>query len=509
MSRMLTRPARGDVVAAVSVALVLIPQALAYAVIAGVDPVYGLYAAVAAPIAGALVGSSPYLQTGPVAVTALLTFGALAPLAEPRTVEFAGLAAILALLVGVVRVGIGLVGAGPIAYLMSQPVVVSFTTAAALIIISTQVPGLLGLDAEGGNPVLAAAKLLADPGSWSWTDLVVGLLSGGLLLGARRVSPLFPGALLAVVAGIVWSRLVSYDGDVVGSIVVELRTPSGLSFAAVASLLVPALVIAVVGFAEPASIARRYAAMDRAPWDADKEFVGQGLANLASGAAGGFPVGGSFSRTSLNRISGARTRWSGFLTGLLVLAVLPFVDVLSSLPVAVLSGLVIGAVVSLVDVRTPLRFWRWSKPQLAVGLVTATSTLVLAPRVERGVLLGVAAALAVHLWREMKVPVPTALDDGVLHLHPAGVLYFGSVPAVERAVNDQIAAHPDVDEFVLHLDAVGRLDLTGALMLRDLFEDAEAAGRSFRIVGAKAHAAKLLRRVLGEDAPVTRGDRGT
>jgi len=192
-----------------------------------------------------------------------------------------------------------------------------------------------------------------------------------------------------------------------------------------------------------------------------------------------------------------------------VLAVLPFVGVLTALPVAVLSGLVIGAVVSLVDVRTPLRFWRWSKPQLAVGLVTAVSTLVLAPRVERGVLLGVAAALAVHLWREMQVPVPTALDEGVLHLHPAGVLYFGSVPAVERAVNEQIAAHPDVDRVVLHLDAVGRLDLTGALMLRDLFEDAEAAGRAFEIVGAKAHAATLLRRVIGEDAPVTRRGRAS
>jgi len=504
---MLTRPARGDVVAAVSVSLVLIPQALAYAVIAGVDPVYGLYAAVAAPIAGAFVGSSPYLQTGPVAVTALLTFGALAPLAEPRTLAFAGLAAVLALLVGVVRVGIGLIGAGPIAYLMSQPVVVSFTTAAALIIISTQVPGLLGVEAEDGNPVLSAMKLLADPAAWSWSALVVGALSAAVLLGARRVSPLFPGALVAVVAGIVWSRLVSYDGDVVGRIVVELRAPSGVSFADVLSLLVPALVIAVVGFAEPASIARRYAAMDRQPWDSNKEFVGQGLANLASGAAGGFPVGGSFSRTSLNRISGARSRWSGFLTGLLVLAVLPFVDVLSALPVAVLSGLVIGAVVSLIDVRTPLRFWRWSKPQLVVGLVTTVSTLVLAPRVERGVLLGVAAALAVHLWREMQVAVPTALDDGVLHLHPAGVLYFGSVPAVERAVNDQIAGHPDVDRVVLHLDAVGRLDLTGALMLRDLLEDAEAAGRAFEIVGAKAHAAKLLRRVIGEDAPVTRRGR--
>jgi SulP family sulfate permease len=253
---MLTRPARGDFLAAVSVALVLVPQALAYAVIAGVDPVYGLYAAVAAPIAGALVGSSPYLQTGPVAVTSLLTFGALAPLAEPRSVEFAGLAAILAIIVGLVRITLGLVGAGPIAYLMSQPVVVSFTTAAALIIIGTQVPGLLGVDVDADNPLVGAALALADPSEWSLADVALGLGAAALLLGGRRLSALFPGALVAVVAGTAWSHLSGFDGAVVGDVDLGLSLPGGFSAGDTLSLLVPGLVIAVVGFAEPASIAR-------------------------------------------------------------------------------------------------------------------------------------------------------------------------------------------------------------------------------------------------------------
>jgi sulfate permease, SulP family len=497
-----TRPARGDLIAAISVALVLVPQAMAYAAIAGVPPVYGLYAAVAAPLAGALVGSSPYLQTGPVAVTSLLTFGALAPLAEPGTVEIAGLAAVLALLVAVVRIAIGLAGAGPIAYLMSQPVVVSFTTAAALIIVSTQVPALLDVESPGGNPVVAALRVLGDPGQWSWTALAAGSAAAALLLGGRRISLLFPGALLAVVGGVLWSRFGSYPGSLVGDITLQLRPPQGEAFAEIGSLLVPGLVIAVVGFAEPASIARHYAAMDRQPWDSNREFVGQGLANLASGAVGAFPVGGSFSRTSLNRMSGARTRWSGALTGLLVLLVLPFLGVLAELPLAVLAGIVIGAVLSLIDLRTPLRFWSWSRPQFAVGVVTAVSTLVLAPRVERGVLLGVAAALVVHLWREMRVPVPSEVHGRELHLRPTGVLYFGSAPAVERALNEQIAAHRDVDLVVLHLDAVGRVDLTGALMLRDLADEARAGERGFEIRGARAHAATLLRRVMGDDAPV-------
>lgn len=503
MSAVLTRPARGDLVAAVSVALVLVPQALAYASIAGLDPVYGLYAAVAAPLAGALVGSSPYLQTGPVAVTSLLTFGALAPLAEPRSLEFAGLAAVLAVVVGLVRVGLGLAGAGPIAYLMSQPVVVSFTTAGALVIVGTQVPSLLGVEVETDNPLEGAARALADPAAWSWTEVALGAAAVVLLLGGRRLSTRFPGALVAVLAGTVWSRLAGFDGAVVGDVEVAFDLPGGFTAGDVASLLVPGVVIAVVGFAEPASIARRYAAIDRQPWDSNREFVGQGLANIASGMAGGLPVGGSFSRTGLNRMSGARTRWSGAFTGLLVLLALPFVGLLAPLPVAVLAGIVIGAVVPLVDVRAPLRYWRWSKPQLAVGLVTFLATLVLAPRVERGVLLGVAAALAVHLWREMRVPVPARVEDGTLHLSPAGVLYFGSAPAVERALNQLIADHPDVERVVLHLDAVGRLDLTGALMLRDILEEAQAGGRTLEIRGARAHAAKLLVRILGPEAPVS------
>jgi len=135
------------------------------------------------------------------------------------------------------------------------------------------------------------------------------------------------------------------------------------------------------------------------------------------------------------------------------------------------------------------------------------STLVFAPRVERGVVVGVAAALAVHLWREMQVPVPAYLEDEALHLRPSGVLYFGSAPAVERAINAVLVQHPGVTSVVLHLDAVGRLDLTGALMLRDLVEEAAAAGRTFTIRGAGGHAAPLLSRVLGCPVPTAPGSR--
>lgn len=502
----MVKPTRGDFLAGVSVALVLIPQALAYAKIAGVDPVHGLYAAVAAPIAGALIGSSPYLQTGPVAVTSLLTYGALTALDDPFSAQFALLAGLLAILVGLVRLAIGMVGAGPIAYLMSQPVVVSFTSAAAILILSSQLPGLLGVDGGAGNPFLVALRALAKPGEWSWVSIAVGVFAMAAMIGGRKISPLFPGALVAVVVSASWSALTGYDGSTVGDITARFTLETDLPWGDIPALLVPAVVIAVVGFAEPAAIARKYAAEDRTHWDSNKEFKGQGLANIAAGVAGGYPVGGSFSRTALNRLGGANTRWSGAITGFAVLAIIPFAFLLAPLPTAVLSGLVIAAVYSLIDVTTPKLYWKWSKPQFGVALVTFVGTLLLAPRVEQGVLVGVGTALAVHLWREMKVGVPSKLEGETLHIYPTGVLYFGSAPAVEREVNDLLAEHLEISRLVMHMGRLGRLDLTGALMLRDVVLEAQSSGVQVEVEGGKGHVAKIWSRVMNEPLLAERVD---
>lgn len=496
------RPVRGDLIAGFSVALVAIPQAMAYAEIAGLDPVHGLYAASAGAIGGALVGSSPYLQTGPTAVTSLLTFGALATLADPYTAQLALLAALLAVTVGVVRLTVGLGGGGPIAYLMSQPVVASFTSAAAILIVASQIPTLLGVEVEGANPLVTAFRALRDPASWSWVDLILGTLALTAMLGGRRVSPFFPGALLAVIAATAWSTYVGYDGSLVGNVPVQLKVETELPWSDLGSLLLPAVVIALVGFAEPAAIARRYAAEERKPWDSNKEFIGQGLANVAAGFAGGYPVGGSFSRSALNRLAGARTRWSGACTGVVLIAMLPFTSALAPLPKAVLAGIVIAAAVTLVDFVTPVRLWRWSPLQFSVGAVTVVATLLLAPRIERAVLIGVGMALAVHLWREVQLTVPSKTQGDTLHLWPSGVLYFGSAPGMEKAVNLLIAEQPTLNRVVIHLNGLGRVDLTGALMLRDLIEEAETSGVTIEIREARPHMAKILTRVLGETTTV-------
>lgn len=496
------KPVPGDLIAGFSVALVAIPQAMAYAEIAGLDPVHGLYAASAGAIGGALVGSSPYLQTGPTAVTSLLTFGALATVADQDTTQLALLAALLAVTVGVVRLAIGLGGGGAIAYLMSQPVVISFTSAAAILIVTSQVPTLLGVSVEGSNPLVASFRALRDPALWSWVDVTLGVLAAAVMLVGRRLSPLFPGAMLAVVTATAWSAYVDYGGHVVGDVPARLALETDLPWSDVGPLLLPAVVIALVGFSEPAAIARRYAAAERKPWDSNKEFIGQGLANVAAGLAGGYPIGGSFSRTALNRLAGARTRWSGACTGLILVAMLPFTSVLAPLPKAVLAGIVIAAAVTLIDVVTPVRLWRWSPIQFTVGAVTVVAALVLAPRVERAVLLGVGMALAVHLWRELQLSVPSNTDGATLHLWPTGVLYFGSAPGMEKAVNSLIAEQPALSCVVIHLSGLGRVDLTGALMLRDLVAEAEAAGVTVEVREARPHMARILTRVLGDTTKV-------
>jgi len=390
-----------DVVSGASVALLMIPQSVAYGELAGLPPHVGLYAGALPPIAAAFFASSPYLQTGPGAPTALLTLGALVPLAATGTPEYIGLAALLALVVGVTRLLVGVLKAGGIAFLLSQPVMMAFTTGAAALILASQLPGALGVaDLPAGGVLPRAAWALTHPGTWEGTSLALAAGTLLLVLGARKVNPLVPGVLLAAVGGIVYSMAAGYAGPVVGDVTHGLPAISlALPWRALPSLLVPGMVIALVGFAEATSIARTFAAEDRSPWDPNREFIGQGLANVASAVSGGFPVGGSFGRSTVARLSGARTRWSGAVTGVLGLAFLPFAWILAPLPRAVLAAVVIAAVAQLVKVRPLLRLWNQSRPQAMVAYTTIALAFLLAPRIDEAVMVGIVLSLSVHAGR--------------------------------------------------------------------------------------------------------------
>ena len=498
-----------DIIAGISVALLLIPQSMALAGVAGLPPVHGLYAAILPPILAAFFVSSPYLQTGPVAMTAILCFGALSTLATPMTPEYIGLAALLALVVGVIRVLVGGLRAGFVAYLMSQPVLSGFVSAAGLLIIASQIPMAFGTDVTSASFLQSASATLLRPGEWSGISLLLSVGTIAIVLGGKRIHPAFPGVLVAVVVGSLFSRLAGYEGGTVGMVPtgfppITLRLPWGQ----VQHLLVPGFVISLVGFAEPAAIARTMATKKREVRSANREFISQGVANLAAGISSAFPVGGSFSRTLVNVSAGGRSRWSGAITGVVVLAFMPFAGVLSPLPLAVLAGIVIGAVAQVVNLRSLVTLARTSRGQAMVGVATFVLTLALAPRIDLGVLLGIGFGIAVHLWRERRIDVLRRMDGDTLWLEVVGVLYFGSASRLEDILESELAGHPDATGLVLDLRRVGRIDYTSAAVIQRVATEVEEAGMTVRVIAAgPPQGLVILERLLGADSPwLVRGD---
>ncbi len=495
-----------DIIAGVSVALIGIPQSLAYADLAGMPGYTGLYALGVPLIAAALFASSPYLQTGPVATTALLTYGALVPLAEPGSPDYLALAGLLAVVIGVTRIAVGLSRAGWLSYLMSRPLLEGFMSGAAVLIVASQLPGALGANAPRGGVLLRASWTLSHPGEWEVMSLLFAAGTAVIIVAGRRVAPRIPGVLVAAGVGLLYSRITGYAGPTVGDIPTSFPPLTvGLPWSRLPTLVLPGVVIALIGFAEAASISRAFASEDRERWDANREFLSQGAANVAAGLTGGFPVGGSFARSSLNRMAGAGSRWSGLVTGLTVLLFLPFADILSPLPRAVLAGIVIAAVWSLFRPRTLLRIWSVSKSQALIAWGTFALTLALAPHVEHAVLLGVLAAGAVHLLKELRPVVASRRVGGTLHLEPQGVLWFGSAPVLDDVILAALSDEPDVEEVVIHCGGLGRIDLTGAYQLAEMLDQLRVTGLKVELAGVPDHAVRVLTGTGAQSEAASRG----
>ena len=397
----MTRPTSGDIVAGVSVALLALPQGLAYAELAGLPAEYGLYAAALPCLLAALFASSPYLQTGPVAVTALLTFGALQGIAEPQTSEYVELAALLALLVGAIRLGFGILRLGKIANLLTDPLILGFSSGAAILIVFSQLPKALGVETQNGGVIRSGLHALIHPTQWHGLAILFSIGTIFFMLGGRRLHRLFPGVLLSVVIGILISWTSNYSGAVVGELQGGfISLDFNFAWASLSELIVPAFVIAIVGFAEPAAIARTFAAEEETSWDPNKEMVSQGIANLASAVSQAFPVGGSFGRSALNRFAGATSTWAGAITGAFVLLALPFTFLLEHLPSSILGATVIGAVIRLIKPKDLLKLIRSNFGDALVGVGTLVATLITSPRIERGILIGLIFSLINYLIKK-------------------------------------------------------------------------------------------------------------
>jgi SulP family sulfate permease len=507
---------RSEIGAAVTVALVMIPQSVAYAGLAGMPLITGLYATFLPALAAVLFSASTRLSVGPSALTSVLVGASVLGMAEPASAQLVSLVVWLALLSGGIQLALGATGSSWVLNLVSSPVLAGFSQAAALLIIASQLPSLIGLEGKLVN-------LLHDP-QFDLVALGFGFVSLVLFVSGKRYAPRLPMVLLVLAAAAGLSKWSGYSstGAVIGALPVGLPSlylPGLLDWHQLKGLVAPALVIALVSSLEMAASAKIESQRDRKRWDANQDLIGQGMGKLASALSGSFPTSTSFSRSAITLYAGAKSAWATVAaTGFVLLVLLFLTPVLSHVPRAVLAAVVVAAVATLFKPRTFLRLARIDRMEAAISLVTFAVTLLSAPHIYWGVLTGVLLGLAHFLHHrlhprivEVGLHADGSLRDRRLwQLPPLAAhtyalrmdaeLDFASATALERAVVDHLAAHPDVLHVCLFAHPVNRIDATGVevfMQLRNMLQD---GGITLHISGIKAPVEQVLQRAgaLGE-----------
>jgi SulP family sulfate permease len=511
-----------DLVAAVIVTIMLIPQSLAYAMLAGLPPEVGLYASILPIIAYALLGTSRTLAVGPVAVISLMTLTAAGNIAAPGSPAFIAAALILALLSGLMLLTMGLLRLGFLANLLSHPVVSGFITASGLIIATSQLKSILGIPASGETMPQLVSSLAMHVRETNVATLVIGLGATAFLFWVRRgLKPLLmhfgmaarPADLVAKagpIAAVILSTIavILLDLEAAGVKVVG-RIPQSLPPLTIPifdadlwqRLVVPALLLSVIGFVESVSVAQTLAAKRRQRIDPDQELIGLGSANVAAAFSGGYPVTGGFARSVVNFDAGAETPAAGAYTAAgIALATLFLTPLLASLPAATLAATIIVAVLSLVDLKTPLAIWRYSKPDFAA--MAATIGVTLLAGVEPGVIAGVVVSLALLLWRASRphaaivgrVPGTehfrnvkrhkVITDPRIVTIRIDESLTYLNARWLEEFVLEQVADQPRLRHLVLMCSAVNEIDASA-------LESLEAINHRLADAGVKLHLSEV------------------
>ena len=510
---------RTDLLAGLTVALVAVPQALAYAQLAGLPAYVGLYASLLPSIVGALWGSSAQLNTGPVALTSLLTASALSPLALPGSETWLMLAVQLALLAGILQVAFGALRLAHFADLLSHPVLHGFINACSLLICAAQLPTLLGVGAAGQRPFIEAivdlALALPD------IHLPSAALGGAaivLLVAQRRYLPRWPGVLIVVAAlsGVAWLTGFEADGGrVVGTLpeqVFAFALPRA-DWAQTTDLLPAAFVLALVSFIEAMSSCKLASARTGQRWNGNQELIGQGLAKLTAAVCQAYPVSGSFGRSAFLLNAGARTGLASVVGALVVLAALLAVPgPIAHIPRPVLAAVILVTVAGLLSVH-PLRdAWRSGRDDGLAGSVCFVATLAFAPRVEIGILAGLLLSLALLIYRSMKPRVAVlgrhpdgtwrdAERFGLAPAHPQlsilrfdGPLHFVNAATFEDAVLATCRDHPQTRTLLLSCAGINAIDASGIDALRRINRQLEADGRLLACCGLKKQVIDVMER---------------
>ncbi len=508
---------RDDAAAGATLAVMLIPQAMAYASLAGLPPITGLYAGLVGLLAYAVLGSSSHLSFGPVALVSLLTAAAIDPLAAGDATRAVALAGVLAVMVGAIHLLLWLLRAGAIVNLISHPVVVGFTAAAGVIIALTQVRDLLGVDVPRTERFGEALRVAIEAAPDTHVPTaVVAALALLLLLAGRRYVPRLPVALFVSVAAIIVAVTADLEDAgvaVVGAIpagLPRLEVPT-VAWADARALVGPALVIAMVAYAESISIARAVAGRTRDRVVPNRELLASGAANLAAGVTSGYPVAGSFTRTAVVYDAGARTQLAGVVAaGALLVTLGLLTGLLEPLPRAVLAAIVVMAVIGLVDVEAAVSTFRVDRLDGTVLLATFAATLALG--VELGLLVGVVVNLAWHLARGMRPAMvelgrvrgttvyrnveryPTVTDPRGVVLRLDGPLNFLSVQEVVGRLRALAAERPELEWLILDASGVTGMDSTGIHALHGVQEDLREAGVTLHLATVRGRQRDLVAR---------------
>jgi SulP family sulfate permease len=513
----------------VIVTIMLIPQSLAYAMLAGMPPEAGLYASILPIIAYAVFGSSRVLAVGPVAVVSLMTAAALGSVAESGTADYATAALTLAALSGAMLFGMGLLRMGFIANFLSHPVIAGFITASAVLIAMGQIGPLIGVKMTGASVPELVESFWAGKAAFNWQTLVIGALGVAFLSWVRQrmkptlralgVGPMLADVLTKAgpVVAVATSTLAVWgfglDVAVVGAVPAALPPLTSPSFdlALIRELAMPAFLISVVGFVESVSVAQTLAARKRQRIRPDQELIGLGAANLAAGFSGGFPVTGGFARSVVNADAGAATPAAGIYTALgLAIAALALTPLLYFLPKATLAATIIVAVLGLVDLSILKKTWGYSRADFAA--VAGTILVTLALGVEAGISTGVILSIALHLWRTSRPHVAEVglvagtqhfrnilryeviTDPTVLSLRIDESLYFANTRYLEDLILERTAEDQNLRHVILMCSAVNEIDMTALETLEALMMHLKDRGIALHLSEVKGPVMDRLQR---------------
>ncbi|MFK7810055.1 MAG: SulP family inorganic anion transporter [Saprospiraceae bacterium] len=511
---------KGDLTAGLTVGVMLIPQGMAYAMLAGMPPIYGLYAAILPLVLYAVFGTSRQLAVGPVAMISLLIAAGVGAIAEPGSEEFVGLAILLAMLVGAVQLLMGVFKLGFLVNFLSHPVVSGFTSAAAIIIGFSQLKHLLGISIPNSNKVLTTIQnTISNSSSTNFYTLGIGLIAIVLILLIKKFKLKFPGSLAAVIFGIVvvWLAGLNNEGvKIVGTV------PQGLpafglpnfELSKIQSLLPIAITISFISFMQSMAIAkaihRKHGNYKLSP---NQELIALGIANIGGSMLQAFPTTGGFARTAVNDQAGAKTGMALiFSAALIVLALLFLTPLFYYLPNAILASIIIVAVIGLVDYKEAIHLWNNYRPDFWMLAATFVGTLLLG--IEEGILIGVILSLAVIVFQTTKPHIASLgripgkphyknlnrfnnLEDRkeILIVRFDARLYYANVRYFLEEIEMLIAEKgKELKLFILDADAMNGMDSTGVHTLEELYKFCKSKDIEFYMVGVKGPVRDILHR---------------